>query len=72
MKRCPALLPGDFTPSWQLEQLATIPSWLNVAGFQASVVWQSLHCAVVGMWFDPLPMAFAPSWHELQVPVTCP
>jgi hypothetical protein len=42
-------LPGAFTPSWQLAQFATIPSWLNVAGLQASVEWQVPHCAVVGM-----------------------
>jgi hypothetical protein len=47
-----------------------MPVWLKDAGFQASVVWQVPHSAVVGMWFGPLPAAVAPLWHELQVPVT--
>jgi hypothetical protein len=48
-----------------------MPVWLNVAGDQASVVWQLLQVAVVGMWFVPLPVATAPSWHDWHVPVTC-
>ncbi|NJD31178.1 MAG: hypothetical protein FIB04_04765 [Gammaproteobacteria bacterium] len=44
---------------------------MKFAGFHASVVWQLPHSDVVGMWFGPLPGAFAPSWQELQVPITC-
>jgi hypothetical protein len=69
---CVAVLPGDFTPSWQVAQPEVMPAWLKVAGFQASVVWQVPHSAVVGMWFAPLAVAFVPLWHELQVPVTWP
>lgn len=70
MKMCPACLPGALTPSWQLAQPVVMPAWVNVAGDQASVLWQVPHSWVVGMCVDPLPAAFVPSWHDEQVPRT--
>ncbi|NJD31176.1 MAG: hypothetical protein FIB04_04755 [Gammaproteobacteria bacterium] len=65
------LFPVARVPSWQVMQVAVTPSWLNLAGFQAFVVWQLLHAPSVGMWFADLPVAAVPSWQEEQVPSTC-
>ena len=46
---CVADLPVAVVPLWQLEQVAVTLLWLNVAGVQPLVLWQSLHSALVGM-----------------------
>ena len=47
-----------------------MPSWLNRAGDQAVVVWQSSQ--VFGDWMcrGPLPVAVVPLWQEKQAPIT--
>ena len=65
-----AFLPVARTPSWHDEQLLTMPEWVNVAGFHASVVWQLSQPRGVGMWFASVPVAWVPSWQEAQVPRT--
>ena len=67
---CVADLPVAWVPLWQLEQAAVMPVWLKLAGVQALVEWQSLHCAVVAMWVAGLPAALVPLWQDEQVPVT--
>ena len=57
-------------PLWQLAQAPVTLAWLNVAGVQAVVRWQSEHCAVVGMWLADLPVAAVPLWQDEQVPLT--
>ena len=65
-------MPVAFVPLWQLEQLPVMPVWLKpVAGFQAVVLWQLLHSAVVAMWVGGLPVAVVPLWQLEQVPITC-
>ena len=54
--RCVALLPVAVVPLWQLAQVPVTPAWLKLAGVQALVEWQSLHCAVVAMWLAGLPV----------------
>ena len=54
------VLPVAVVPLWQEKQLVLIPVWLKVAGSQALVEWQSLHCAVVATWVAGLPVACAP------------
>ena len=70
MNTCAAFLPGALTPSWQLAQLFVMPVCENVAGVHDTVVWQTLHAPVVGMWLMPLPVALVPSWQLAQDPVT--
>ncbi|MEQ1494818.1 MAG: hypothetical protein ABL912_03540, partial [Novosphingobium sp.] len=57
---CPGFLPIAVVPLWQDEQLVVMPVWLKLAGVQALVVWQVLHCAVVLTWFADLPLAVVP------------
>ena len=63
-------MPVAVVPLWQLAQLPLTPEWLKLAGNQALTVWQSLHCAVVGMCVAGLPVAVAPLWQVEQVPST--
>ena len=46
--------------------------WLNVAGVHAVVRWHWSHAAVVGRWFDGLPVAVLPLWQVEQVPAATP
>jgi hypothetical protein len=48
------------------------PAWLNVAGFQAPVLWQVSHEAVVGICVAGLPAAVVPLWQVVQVPGVTP
>ena len=43
---------------------------MKLAGVQALVEWQSLHCAVVAIWVAGLPSAVVPLWQDEQVPLT--
>ena len=43
---------------------------MKLAGVQALVLWQVLHCAVVAMWVADLPIATDPLWQLEQVPTT--
>jgi hypothetical protein len=40
--------------------------WLNVAGFQAPIVWQVSHTAAVGICVAGLPVAVVPLWQVAQ------
>ncbi len=64
-------MPVARAPSWQLKQPSTIPSWLKLAGFHATVTWQVSQAAVVATCNACLPVAAWPSWHDAQVPLTC-
>jgi hypothetical protein len=46
--------------------------WLIVAGFQATVLWQESHAAVVGICVEGFPAAFDPLWQVEQVPGVTP
>ena len=63
-------LPVAVVPLWQLEQPPLTLVWLKLAGVQALVEWQSLHCAVVRICVAVLPVAEVPLWQLLQVPST--
>ena len=45
-------------------------AWLNRAGLQPVVVWQSPQTLVVARWVADLPVAVVPLWQDEQVPVT--
>jgi hypothetical protein len=49
-----------------------MPAWLKRAGFQANVVWQLSHSAVVGICVAGLPVDLTPLWQLLQVPGATP
>ena len=53
-------LPVALVPLWHDAQPELIPLWLNVAGVQAVVLWQSLHSPLVAMWVAGLPLALVP------------
>ena len=46
--------------------------WLKAAGFQALVLWQESHAAVVGIWLVGLPEAVLPLWQVEQAPGATP
>lgn len=66
-----ALRPDALVPLWQLKQPVVMPACVNVDGRQASVEWQVLQVAVVGICEGPRPCAVVLLWQEAQVPVTC-
>ena len=43
----------------------------NVAGFQATVVWQVPHASLLGRCVACLPVAVVPLWQLEQLPITC-
>jgi hypothetical protein len=54
-------LPFAVVPLWQVAQVpGATPVWLNVAGIQAVVRWQTSHDAVVAMCVAGLPFAVVP------------
>ena len=63
-------LPVALVPLWQLAHDPVTAAWSNVAGTQASVEWQSAHCALVAMWAAGLPVADVPLWQDVHVPLT--
>src|SRR5215470_4793166 len=61
-------MPVAATPLWQLAQSPVMPSCVNVAPVQLSVVWQASHSRSVTMWFGGLPCAWVPLWQVEQLP----
>jgi hypothetical protein len=63
-------------PLWQVEQLPAasgpvVPVWLIVGPVkEVNTLWQTSHCAVVGMWMVGLPSAVLPLWQVAQRPAT--
>jgi hypothetical protein len=53
-------------PLWQVAQPLTIPAWLNVAGFQAAVLWHVSHAAVVATCPTGFVVAKVPLWQVAQ------
>ena len=64
-------MPVARAPSWQLKQPSTMPSWVKLAGFHATVAWHVSQAAVVATCNVCLPDADLPSWHDAHVPMTC-
>ena len=62
-------------PLWHVEQLPgaigpVVPVWLITVGRNTVVlVWQTSHCALVGIWLVGLPSAVAPLWQVEHLPI---